>query len=156
MWTAQHGWVYLHAIIDCCTREIVAFNVELRGRTDEALACVDAAIAQRQIPPGALTLGTDNGTQFTSRRFRQHLSALGITHRRGGYRDPESQAFIESWFGQFKKRCAWRAEWETIDNARHDIGDYVHTCHHRPHSGLAYLTPADVAQTWRTINKPAT
>ena len=36
-----------------------------------------------------------------------------ITHRRGGYRDPESQAFIESWFGQFKKRCAWRSEWES-------------------------------------------
>jgi hypothetical protein len=26
---------------------------------------------------------------------------------------------IESWFGQFKKRAAWRAEWETIDQARH-------------------------------------
>ena len=25
------------------------------------------------------------------------LGALGIAHRRGGYRDPESQAFIESW-----------------------------------------------------------
>jgi hypothetical protein len=24
----------------------------------------------------------------------------------------ESQAFIESWFGQFKRRCAWRTEWD--------------------------------------------
>jgi len=22
VWTAQHGWVYLHAIVDCCTREV--------------------------------------------------------------------------------------------------------------------------------------
>jgi putative transposase len=21
--TAQHGWVYLHAIVDCCTRQLV-------------------------------------------------------------------------------------------------------------------------------------
>ena len=21
VWTAQHGWVYLHAIVDCCTRD---------------------------------------------------------------------------------------------------------------------------------------
>jgi transposase InsO family protein len=46
-----------------------------------------------------------NGSQFTSRDFRTHLSTRGMTHRRGGYRDPEFQAFIESWFGQFKKRC---------------------------------------------------
>ena len=33
---------------------------------------------------------------------RLALSALGIAHRRGGYRDPESQAFIESWFRYLK------------------------------------------------------
>ena len=21
VWTAAHGWVYLHAIVDCCTRQ---------------------------------------------------------------------------------------------------------------------------------------
>ena len=97
-----------------------------------------------------------NGTRFTSSGFRKHLSARGVTHRRGGYRDPESQSFIGSWFGQFKKRCAWRSEWESIDQARRDIADSISTYHHRPHSGLAYLTPAEVAQTWRTINYPAT
>ncbi len=24
IWVAEHGWCYLNAIIDCCTREIVA------------------------------------------------------------------------------------------------------------------------------------
>jgi transposase InsO family protein len=24
VWTAAHGWVYLHVIVDCCTREIAA------------------------------------------------------------------------------------------------------------------------------------
>lgn len=33
VWTASHGWVYLHAIIDCCTREIPARTLDLRGRT---------------------------------------------------------------------------------------------------------------------------
>ena len=41
VWCAQHGWVYLHAIVDCCTRELVAWTVDLRGRTEEAIACVD-------------------------------------------------------------------------------------------------------------------
>jgi putative transposase len=150
VWTAQHGWVYLHAIIDCCTRELVGWSLELRCRDDEAIACVEAAIVARGVRPGKLTLGTDNGSQFTSRDFRRHLSARGITHRRGGYRDPESQAFIESWFGQFKKRLAWRSQWESLDKARKEIGNYVDAYHRRPHSGLAYLTPAEVAATWRS------
>ena len=33
---------------------------------------------------GQLTLGTDNGPQFTSRRFRRYLNENGIAHRRGG------------------------------------------------------------------------
>ena len=121
VWTAEHGWVYLHAIIDCCTREIAGWNLELRCRDDEAIDIVETAVLTRGVRPGVLTLGSDNGSQFTSRDFRRHLSARGVTHRRGGYRDPESQAFIESWFGQFKKRCAWRAEWESIDQARAEI-----------------------------------
>jgi putative transposase len=160
VWTAQHGWVYLHAIIDCCTRELVGWSLELRCRDDEAIACVEAAALARGIQPGQLTLGTDNGSQFTSRDFRRHLSARGITHRRGGYRDPESQAFIESWFGQFKKRLAWRSEWESLDQARKEITAYIDGYHRRPHSRLAYRTPAEVATTWRpdpdALQTPAT
>ena len=156
VWTAEHGWVYLHAIIDCCTRELVAWTLDLRGRTEEAIGCVDSAVHTRGIGRNTLTIGSDNGTQSTSRPFRQHLTDRGIVHRRGGYRDPESQAFIESWFGQFKKRVAWRSEWESLDQARSDIATYVNYYHHRPHSGLAYRTPAEVAQTWQTLNNQAT
>ncbi|MDP1821052.1 MAG: integrase core domain-containing protein [Acidimicrobiales bacterium] len=53
--------------------------------------------------------------------------------------------------GQFKKRCAWRAEWETIEQARSEITAYIDRYHHRPHSGLAYRTPAEVATTWRDM-----
>jgi len=149
VWTAQHGWVYLHAMVDCCTREIPGWSLDLRCRDDEAIDVVEAAVLARGVLPGELTLGSDNGSQFTSKDFRRHLSSRGISHRRGGYRDPESQAFIESWFGQFKKRCAWRAEWETLEQARAEIAAYIDSYHHRPHSGLGYRTPTQVAQTWR-------
>lgn len=156
VWTAAHGWVYLHVIVDCCTREIAGWTLDVRTRSDEAIACVEAALLGRAVAPQTLTIGTDNGSQFTSRDFRRHLSDRGVTHRRGGYRDPESQAFIESWFGQFKKRCAWRAEWETIDQARKEITAYIDHYHHRPHSGIGYRTPAEVAQTWRTLQTRTT
>jgi putative transposase len=106
---------------------------------------IDRAVLERGVAAGELTLGTDNGTAFTSRAFRARLAEQGVAHRRGGYRDPESQAFIKSWFGKLKQRCVWREEFETLDEARQTIGDYVDSCHHRPHSRLAYKTPREVA-----------
>ena len=76
------------------------------------------------------------------------LSTLGITHRRGGYRDPESQAFIESWFRYLKERCVWRNEFETLDQAREVIANYINHYHDRPHSRLNYRTPREVRATW--------
>jgi putative transposase len=148
VWVAEHGWTYLNAAIDCCTREIVGWNLELRCRSDEAIALVEEAVTARGIPAGSLTLGTDNGSAFTSRRFRQRLAEHGVTHRRGGYRDPESQAFIESWFSKLKERLIWRSEFETLDQAREEIAAYIDRYHHRPHSGLRYRTPAEVRKTW--------
>jgi putative transposase len=148
VWVAEHGWVYLMAAIDCCTREIVAWHLETRCRAKEAIALIQRAAAERAIAPGTLTLGTDNGSAFTARAFKTVLAGLGIAHRRGGYRDPESQAFIESWFGKLKQRCVWRHEFETLEQAREVIDAYVTHYHHRPHSRLDYRTPREVATTW--------
>ena len=148
IWVAEHGWTYLNAIIDCCTREIVGWSLDLRCRADEAMAVVDQAVNTYGIQPGELTVGSDNGSAFTARRFRQKLADLKIRHRRGGYRDPESQAFIESWFGKLKEREVWLNEYETLEDARQGIGGYIERYHHRPHSGLNYRTPHEVARTW--------
>ncbi len=149
VWVAEHGWVYLMAAIDCCTREITAWHLETRCRATESIALIERAATERAITPATLTLGTDNGSAFTARAFKAALSGLGIAHRRGGYRDPESQAFIESWFGKLKERCVWREEFETLDQARQAIGAYVTNYHQRPHSRLDYRTPLEVAATWR-------
>ena len=71
IWVAEHGWTYLNAIVDCCTREIVAWQLSLRCRADEAIAVVEQAVATHGIQPGELVLGTDNGSAFTARRFRR-------------------------------------------------------------------------------------
>jgi putative transposase len=70
------------------------------------------------------------------------MSGLGVAHRRCGYRDPESQAFIESWFRYLKERCVWRHEFETLEQPREVIAAYIDYYHDRPHSRLNYRTPA--------------
>ena len=109
--------------------KIVGWSLELRCRAAEATAVIRQAVDEQAILPGTLTLGTDNGSAFTARSTRLAISALGVTHRRGGYRDPESQAFIESWFRYLKERCVWRNEFETLDQAREVIAAYIDHYH---------------------------
>ena len=77
VWVAEHGWVYLNAIIDCCTREIVGWELSLRCRAVEAIAVIERAVAEQGIVPGTLTLGTDNGSAFVARATRLVISGLG-------------------------------------------------------------------------------
>jgi Integrase core domain len=55
---------------------------------------------------------------------------------------------IESWFSKLKERCVWLHKFETREQAWEVIGAYIDRHHHRPHSGLKYRTPAEVARTW--------
>jgi len=109
---------------------------------------IEAAVAEQGIAPGTLTLGTDNGSAFCAKKTRAALSRHGVAHRRGGYRDPESQAFIESWFplaeGTLRLR---RTGFETLEQAREVIGAYINYYHQRPHSRLNYRTPHEVRAT---------
>ena len=53
VWVAEQGWCYLQAAIDCCTREIVGWSLELRCRTQEAITLVDRAVVSRGIERGS-------------------------------------------------------------------------------------------------------
>jgi transposase InsO family protein len=59
-------------------------------------------------------------------------------------------------FSKLKLRLIWRTEFETLAEARTAIQNYIEHYHHRPHSGLNYKTPAQVAQTWHDHRDPTT
>ena len=83
VWVAEHGWVYLMAAIDCCTREIVAWHLQTRCRAKEAIALIEQAAAQRGIAPGtcapAASRATSTAMRCLTRRARSHRRG-----RRGG------------------------------------------------------------------------
>jgi putative transposase len=139
------GWAYLVSVIDCCTREIVGWNLSHRCRTEEALDAVEQAVLNR-LPAGSresdLTLTTDNGTQFTSARFMETLTRLGITHRRTAYHHPEGNSYIERFHRSLKEEEVWTSEYRTLSEARENIGRYLAEYNHdRPHRGVGNRTP---------------
>src|SRR5260370_1291464 len=139
------GWAYLVSVIDCCTREIVGWNLSPRCRTEDALAAVEQAVLNR-FPAGSreahLTLTTDNGTQFTSSRFLETLRRLGITHRHTAYHHPQANSYIQRFHRSLKEEEVWTAEHRSLPEARDGIARSIPEYnHHRPPPGVADPAP---------------
>lgn len=148
------GWAYLVSVIDCCTREIVGWNLSPRCRTDEALAAVEQAVLER-LPSGSreaqLTLTTDNGTQFTSARFIETLARLGITHRRTAYHHPEGNSYIERFHRSLKEEEVWTAEYRSLEETQASIARWIEEYNHdRPHRGVGNRTPHEAFLAFRS------
>ena len=151
------GWAYLVSVIDCCTREIVGWNLSHRCRTEDALAAVEQAVLAR-LPEGSreahLTLTTDNGTQFTSTRFIETLDRLGITHRRTAYHHPEGNSYIERFHRSLKEEEVWTAEYRSLEEARTSIARWIEEYNHdRPHRGVQNRTPHEAFLAFAAVLK---
>jgi putative transposase len=151
------GWAYLVSVIDCCTREIVGWNLSHRCRTEDALAAVEQAVLER-LPEGSreanLTLTTDNGTQFISSRFLATLARLGITHRRTAYHHPEGNSHIERFHRSLKEEEVWTAEYRSTEEARSSIARWIEEYNHdRPHRGIKNRTPHEAFLAFTVLTK---
>jgi putative transposase len=151
------GWAYLVSVIDCCTREIVSWNLSHRCRTEEALDAVEQAVLAR-LPAGSreasVTLTTDNGTQFTSTRFIETLNRLGITHRRTAYHQPEGNSYIERFHRSLKEEEVWPAEYRNVEEARVSIARWIEEYNHdRPHCGVGNRTPREAFLSFADVLK---
>ena len=140
-------WAYLVEVIDCCTREIVGWNLSHRCRTEDALLALEQAVLKR-LPSGSreenVTLTTDNGTQFTSSRFLETLGRLGITHRRTAYHHPEGNSYIERFHRSLKEEEVWTAEYRSLEEAQASIARWIKEYNHdRPHRGVGNRTPRE-------------
>lgn len=118
-----------------------------RCRTQEALAVLDAAL-NKALPEGAkergLRLVHDNGSQFTSRRFKGFVKGLEIEDIRTACRHPKSLGILEVWHKTLKVEEVYRKEYQTLAEARVSIRAWVerYNCAHL-HSALAYATPME-------------
>ena len=70
---------YLCAILDLFARKIVSFKLSSRINTQLAMDTLNIALSTRGDVSG-LMFHTDRGSQFTSKKFRQHLDSLNAIH----------------------------------------------------------------------------
>ena len=138
------GFLYLAAIKDMATREIVGWSMADHLRAE---LCVDALVMaiQRHHPPRGLVHHGDRGGQYASEPYRAVLERHGITQsmsRRGNCLD---NAPMESFFASLKKEGVHHIRMRTREEARAVVFEYIEVFYNRQrlHSGVGYRTPAE-------------
>ena len=140
----DEGWLYLAAIKDMATRQIVGWSMADHLR---AGLCVDALVMalQRCRPPEGLIHHSDRGVQYAAEPYRRVLERHGITQsmsRKGNCLD---NAPMESFFASLKAEHVHPARFRTREEAKAAVFGYIEIFYNRQrlHSALGYRTPAE-------------
>jgi transposase InsO family protein len=149
---AGDGWLYLAAIEDMATREIVGWSMADHLRGELARDALVMAL-QRCRPPRGLTHHSDRGVQYASGPYREVLERHGIRRsmsRRGNCLD---NAPMESFFASLKREQVHLTRFRTRAEAKAAVFDYIEIFYNRQrlHSALGHRTPAEVRASMEGI-----
>jgi len=77
----RDGWAHLVAVVDCHDREVIGYELALRGRAKEAERAIESACLARfgilRAAGPTPVVRSDNGLIFQSRRFRTGITDSG-------------------------------------------------------------------------------
>jgi transposase InsO family protein len=140
----REGWLYLAVILDLATRLVVGWSMGETLETKLVIGALEMALRRRRPPPGLLH-HSDRGVQYASNEYRELLErqkAVVSMSRKGNCWD---NAVAESFFATLEIELIEDADWDTRNEARSAIFDFVEVWYnrHRRHSSLGYLTPAE-------------
>ncbi len=139
----HEGWLYLAVVVDLFSRHVVGWSMGSRIDSRLALDALLMALWRRK-PQRPVTVHSDQGTQFTSHEWQDFLrdhSLLSSMSRRGNCHD---NAVAESFFQLLKRERICRQIYQTRDQARADVFNYIEMFYNptRRHSSAAGLSPA--------------
>jgi putative transposase len=133
------GFVYLVAIVDWFSRNVLAWRVSITMEADFCVEALEEALAQFGKPE---IFNTDQGSQFTSQAFTGLLLREKIAismDGRGAWRD---NVIVERLWRSVKYEEVYQRAYAGVSEARASIGRYLSFYNgKRPHSSLAAKTP---------------
>lgn len=151
----KQGWLYLAVFIDRYSRRVVGW----KAGSEMTANLVLEAFQEAQISTGKtpLLVHSDRGVQYASATFREKLRqtrCIQSMSRKGNCWD---NAVAESFFGALKSEMIYRSTFETRDQAKLAIFDYIETFYNtsRLHSALGYLTPTEFTLKGKTVVQSA-
>lgn len=143
------GWLYLAVLVSINNRLVVGYAMGRFIDTNLCLAALRMAASRNALRTGMLH-HSDRGKQYCSAAYRRELNRHGLIQSMSRRANPWDNAVVESFFSTLKRELVHRRKYETRDQARADIFEYIEVFYNRQrrHTALDYLTPLEYA----TIN----
>ena len=143
IWTKE-GWLYLCCILDLCSRKIVGWQIDITLSSSLVITALSQAITNRGENPGII-FHSDRGSQYASGEVRKYLwghKMIQSMSRKGNCYD---NAVMESFFHTLKTELVSFENFQTRDEAKMKIFDYIEIFYNRQrsHSSIDYLTPEE-------------
>jgi putative transposase len=138
------GWLYLAALQDLYTRELVGWAMDAHMSRELALRALRMAWRKKK-PEGGLLHHSDRGSQYASLDYQELLKDYGMRasmSRKGNCYD---NAAAESFFATLKKELVHQRRFATRNEACQAIFEYIEVFYNRQrrHSKLGNLAPAE-------------
>ena len=146
VWTRE-GWLYLAVVLDVCSRKIVGYAMSSRLTAALVTSALRQALTQRAVIDG-LTFHSDRGSQYASIDVRQLLMQHNIRQSMSSTGSCYDNAITETFFHTLKTELIYWERYETRDQARRNIFEYIEVFYNRQrlHSALGYKTPLEFEQ----------
>ena len=138
----QRGTVYLTSLIDVFSRKVVGWALSPFIETELCLEALRRALKSCKKPD---IINSDQGCQFTSNQWVNFLHENNIQISMDGKGRWADNIYIERLWKSIKYEEVFMNCYETIDEARMNIGRYIKFYNEdRPHQSLNYYTPNEV------------
>ncbi|UTX34693.1 IS3 family transposase [Micrococcus luteus] len=140
----EHGRpIKICSIVDEHTRECIGGLVERSITADRLTAHLEDLVAARVAPA---VLRSDNGPEFISEAMADWAGTrTGLSYIPPG--SPWRNGYVESFNSRIRDECLNINSFYSLLHAQVIIGDWKDEYnHHRRHSSLGYLTPAEYAR----------
>ncbi len=136
------GFVYLFAVMDWCTRKVLAWRLSNTLTADFCVEAVEEAIARYGAPE---TFNTDQGSQFTGGDFIGMLKKHGIRISMDGKGCWRDNVFVERLWKSVKYEEVYLHAYQGVSEAKAGIAKYFAFYNtRRPHTALDRKTPDHV------------
>jgi transposase InsO family protein len=104
------GWLYLATVIDLASRRVVGWEVADHLRTDLVAEALTDAVNRRR-PATSVVFHSDSDCQYTSTRYANLATDLGVTRSVGRRGQRWDNAVAESFFATVKTELIHRRPW---------------------------------------------
>ena len=133
----REGWMYVSAVMDVDTRKIIGLSMKDR-LTQELTTDALLQAVNRQRPSEGLIHHSDRGKQYASYEYQDLLERYGIKSSMSRSGNCYDNAYIESFWGTLKKELVYGQRYQTREEARLSIFEYVEVFYNRirKHSAL--------------------